>query len=358
MRILYSFGKRGFEAEFWNKEIGAASNDRHTFIPFNHHPYVDERLYRRAQLLDNLYYERHPGLMRLYADFEARLAADGIDAVIVDNAPPYHPDFLCHIPAYRVMRTTDGPVSAYDRDFAYLHAYHQVLFHSPAYSRDMGMAEKLAYCGAVNADWWPLGLFEAAYDPQLAEEEVLSKRRDIDVVFVGAMHLTKMPVLARIKKALGPRLRMHGLTSLKRNVYFNLKYGLPGLIRPLPFESYVPLYQRAKIGFNLHNRGDYTVGSYRLFELPANGVMQISDGGPHLQAFFEVGKEIERWSSVDDLIDKVRYYLDHEAERLAIALAGYRRVLRDYRMSDNLQRAASLIAGGMKRIGWKPAGGY
>ena len=37
-------------------------------------------------------------------------------------------------------------------------------------------------------------------------------------------------------------------------------------------------FRYAKIGFNVHNRGDYTVGNYRMFELPANGAMQIMSG--------------------------------------------------------------------------------
>ena len=113
-------------------------------------------------------------------------------------------------------------------------------------------------------------------------------------------------------------------------------------------EQFVPTYQRAKIGINIHNRGDYSVGNYRLFDLPANGVMQISDGGKYLDEFFRVGDEIERYRSADELVEKVNWYLEHEEERKRIALGGYRRVLRDYRIADLLQRAANLIEKGMR----------
>jgi spore maturation protein CgeB len=109
----------------------------------------------------------------------------------------------------------------------------------------------------------------------------------------------------------------------------------------------VPLYQRTKIGFNVHNRGEYTVGSYRLFDLPGNGVMQISDGGDHLQSFFTVGEEIERYSDADELVDKIRYYLAHDEERKRIALNGYRRVMADHRFRFRMKQAVDLIARGM-----------
>ena len=121
--------------------------------------------YLRAQQLDDLYYQRDPGLMRLYAEFESRVRDEQVDVILVDNCPPYHPDWLRKLPAFKVLRIADGPLSAYDRDFAYAHAYDLVLYHSPAYSSDMEMGEKLRYIGARRTAFWPLGVFDAAFDP-------------------------------------------------------------------------------------------------------------------------------------------------------------------------------------------------
>ena len=347
LTIIYSFNKRGVEADYWRREIEGASTEAYRFVPFNHDPYLEPQLYCRAQLLDNLYFAQHPGLSRLYRDFEDRIRTTHADAFVVDNYPPYHPDYLKRLSLYKVLRTGDGPLSAYDRDIPYVHAYDHVLYHSPAYSRDMGMAEKLAYCGARRADFWPLALFDAAFDPQKTEEELLRQQRDIDVIFIGALHVNKMPLLARVKKAFGRRLVLHGLTSLKKNVYFNVRHRFPQWVRPAPFEAYVPLYQRAKIGFNVHNRGIYTVGSYRLFDLPGNGVMQISDGGEYLESFFHLGDEIAGYRDADELVDRIRFFLERDDERLRIARNGYRRVMADHRIRHRLQQAACLIRSGM-----------
>lgn len=347
MRILYSFNKTGFEGEYWTREIAAASTADCTFVPFNHDSYLSPILYSRAQLLDNLYFREHPGLRRLYEDIVRMIKEVQADVLLVDNCNPYHPEFLKKLSVYRVLRIADGPISAYDRDFAYLHAFDHILFHSPAYSRDLGMEEKLHYCGARRADWWPLASFDALCDPAKSEQDLFPGKRDIAVLFIGAMHVNKMPFLAAIMKALRGRLRLHGLANVKKNVYFNLRYGFPGWVTPVKFSEYVPLYQRTKIGINAHNRGDYTVGSYRLFDLPANGVMQISDGGEYLNQFFDVGKEVVSYSGVDDLVAKVEYYLSHDDERERIARAGFQRVKKEYRISDVLLRAAALIGRGM-----------
>ena len=350
MNIIYSFNKRGFEAAYWEREIRAASDDQTRFIPFNHDPYLDPMRYINAQLLDNLYTAGDPSLKRMYADLERVMQESNADALVVDTCPPYHPEYLRKLQLYKALRIADGPISAYDRDFAYVHAYDHVLYHSPAYSPELNMAEKLRYVGAKRADFWPLGAFEAMHDTRSDEADVFRGKRDIDVLFIGAMHLNKMPMLAKVKKALGRSFHLYGMTNWKRNLYFNAKFGMPGWVSSVRFEDYVRLYRRTKIGINVHNRGDYTVGSYRLFDLPANGVMQISDGGTHLGAFFEPGEEVVGYGDADELIDRVRYYLAHDSERIAIARAGYRRVMRDHRIRDRFAQLAELISRG-KAIG-------
>jgi Uncharacterized protein conserved in bacteria len=347
VKIIYSFNKKGYEADYWAKEIANASTPEYQFIPFNHDHYLDPITYIRAQLLDNVYYQEHPGLKKMYADLERKIQEAGADVLLVDNCPPYHPDYLRKLNIYKVLRIADGPLSSYDRDFAYLHAYDHILYHSSAYSSDMSMEEKLFYCGAKRVNFWPLASFDALCSPLKTEADILSAERSIDIIFIGALHLNKMPLLAVAKKAFGKRFRLHGLASLKKNLHFNIKYGFPGWVTPSPFTQYVPFYQKTKIGINIHNRGDYTVGSYRLFDLPANGVMQISDGGEYLKQFYSVGEEVVAYRGADDLIEKVEYYLTHEAERKRIALNGFNRVLKDYKIAKLLREAGDLIQKGM-----------
>jgi len=348
MKIIYSFNKRGFEEDYWAREIAAASTTDCQYIPFNHGPYLEPALYIRAQLLDNLYYQQDRRLLQMYADVQDRVRTSRADALLVDNCFPYHPEFLRRLPIYKVLRTSDGPMATYDRDFAYVHAYDHVLYHSPAYSCDMEMQEKLRYCGVKKADFWPLGSFQALCDTSKNEQDILSSKRDIDIIFIGSLYMNKLPVIGAIKQAFGRRFVLRSQATLKKRIYLLLRYGFHGWVTRAPFRQFVPLYQRAKIGVNVHNRGKYTVGSYRMFDLPANGVFQISDGGEFLQRFYAVGEEVVSYESANDLISKLEYYLSHDSERARIALNGFRRVQRDYRIGDLLRKAGDLIQKGMQ----------
>src|ERR1051325_5138811 len=114
MNIIYSFNKTGFEAASIERELAAASDDRHTIIPFNHGRYLDPWSYRNATLLDILYrQQRHPALMKMYEDFQALIRQTSADAVVVDNAEPYHPDFLRGVDIYKVFFSTDDNINTY-----------------------------------------------------------------------------------------------------------------------------------------------------------------------------------------------------------------------------------------------------
>lgn len=78
--------------------------------------------------------------------------------------------------------------------------------------------------------------------------------------------------------------------------------------------------------FSRLNRDTYT---RRCFEIPAAGTMLMSEYSPELAAMFAEGIEAEYFRNKDELVEKVRFYLDHPEQRLAVARAGLERVHRD-----------------------------
>lgn len=71
-----------------------------------------------------------------------------------------------------------------------------------------------------------------------------------------------------------------------------------------------------------------------MLDFMAAGALVVTNYFEPTKQYFEYGREIIGFSSVQDLIEKIRYYLDHPEEAGAIRAAGRARVLRDYRWKD------------------------
>jgi len=86
---------------------------------------------------------------------------------------------------------------------------------------------------------------------------------------------------------------------------------------------------RVTVVFFLTQHGNALV-KVGLFDFPAAGALVATNSFPEVETYMTYGKEIIGFTSTDDLLRKVRYYLDHPAEAEAIRRAGRERVLRDH----------------------------
>ena len=90
-------------------------------------------------------------------------------------------------------------------------------------------------------------------------------------------------------------------------------------------DAYAWALAGAKIGVGFLRHVCPDQHTTRTFEIPVCGSMMIADRTPEHCEFFEEGREAEFFDSQDELVDKVRFYLENETSRAKIALNGLRR---------------------------------
>lgn len=113
-------------------------------------------------------------------------------------------------------------------------------------------------------------------------------------------------------------------------------YGLKTAPRFETTEGYLNHFREAAININLVNGNAETGLNMRHFEITAAGGFMLCYAQRELSECFEIGKECEVFRSEKELIDKINFYMDHPAERMAIALAGQRRTLSEHLYSHRL----------------------
>ena len=108
----------------------------------------------------------------------------------------------------------------------------------------------------------------------------------------------------------------------------------------------VETYNRSKINLGFATCGETHLTERRIsqirlrdFEVPMSGGFYLAEYTEELEEFFEIGREIVCHHGLEDIAEKVRYYLAHDAERERIRAAGRARCLRDHTWQKRFEAA-------------------
>lgn len=139
--------------------------------------------------------------------------------------------------------------------------------------------------------------------------------------------------------------RLHWLSSLAEtglvDIWLSYDRGkesasLPKVLRERSQEAVYGLemydvYRRARIALNAHPEisGPYAA-ILRLYETTGSGCMLLTDERENLGELFVPGVEVAAYSSIDDCIAKLSYYIAHEEERAGIAQRGQQRTYSEH----------------------------
>lgn len=154
------------------------------------------------------------------------------------------------------------------------------------------------------------------------------KPKDLDVVWVGQIHGTRRAYLDALAKA-GIHVHAWG-------------HGTAG--GDVTSAEYVDLYSRARIGLSFNRDADGRRGyiKARNFEVPAIGTFMLAedttDTADKLGDYFAPGEELVTFSSPDELVSLVRYYLAHPTEATRIAWQAYGRAISEHTYTDRFTR--------------------
>lgn len=367
MKIIFSWGARKEEKPIVEAEVKEWSNTGCSITSIDHREELSIERVWLPQKLNELYANKDETLCKFYnkiADL-----AETHDVFIVGGDNVYHPEFIKSLNnIYTVIVSGDDPESSDRCSKPHVHAFNHSFCLGVNFDKDTKITEKFLRWGAKRADWWPHGFSQDEYDTSLTEGGIYNQERDIDLVYVGTSWL-KLERLAEVKKAF-PQMKIYGRgwswrAILYQPISYYRAYGkwrwrtLPGAIKALllglwqvkelPADEVVPLYQRCKIGINLHL--SFGPSNRRTYQLPANGVMQICDCPEGLGQMFEIGKEVVAYHSVEEAIELIRYYLEHDDERKKIAAAGFKRTMKDYKRLTTFSRAMDKVKKGMLEDG-------
>ena len=145
------------------------------------------------------------------------------------------------------------------------------------------------------------------------------------------------------------RLRLLGRVSQE----FKLDLYTASDFSPLPKAEYKGLARTAtempkifhlsKINLNFTSKPIRTGIPLRLWDILGAGGFALTNYQSEIPEYFEVGKDLDTYASEEGLVQKIRYYLEHEEERKEIARNGYQKAKERYSLELRVKQILQIV---------------
>jgi spore maturation protein CgeB len=113
--------------------------------------------------------------------------------------------------------------------------------------------------------------------------------------------------------------------------------------KPVFLNELLEVFAESKIVINAHSdiAGQYK-GNMRVFEALGTGSFMLSDKGIYPEFLID-GEDFVSYANINDLLDKVEYYLENEDEREKIAKHGYETICKYYSTEMGSKKLKSIF---------------
>ena len=112
----------------------------------------------------------------------------------------------------------------------------------------------------------------------------------------------------------------------------------------LSYDKEMPkVFRKSKINLNITLRSIESGIPLRALDIMGAGGFLLSNYQPELAEYFVDGKEVVLFTSQEDMLEKIDYYLNHDAERQEIAIRGWEKVQKEFSYEIQLKKIFDLI---------------
>ena len=204
-------------------------------------------------------------------------------------------------------------------------------------SNSSGGADLLRDLGAVNAHTLWYGADPDVFCPLTVQAQ------EIDLLFYGHGREYREEWIDRMIAAPARQMPEHRFAARGTNL------GALGAVESLPYLSFSKLREyvcRSKLNLCITrgaHAGVYASSSSRPFELGALGACIVANPYLGIEEWFEPGKEIVIVHSAEEAIERYKYLLRNERERLQIGAAARERVLAQHTFRHRAKELVNII---------------
>jgi len=283
---------------------------------------IDKHIYNSAFKRFHHHFNIGPGIVGLNREIRNLVKANKFDIVFVDNRPFITAATLKYIkekqPSARIVNIlTDDPNGKFKRGWQ--------LLRSTAYLYDLHFVqrqvniEELGSWGAIRVE-----LCYRSFDPdfhrplEFTQED--SDKYGCSVGFIGSHEDAREEFICFLIDN-GITVRITGNDWENAAQWEKIKPYYSG--RSVYGDEYIKHLNGMQIALHFLRHSNRDEQDSRTFEIPACGTFMLAERSAVHEQLFEEDKEVVFFTTKEELLQKVKYYLAHSNEREKIAREGY-----------------------------------
>lgn len=183
--------------------------------------------------------------------------------------------------------------------------------------------------------------FRIGFEPRVLQRMKLLAQQ-YPLSFVGGLsgaHTARVQFLEQVGRARRVDFWGYGFDALPRAS--SLRRSFHGAAWGLPMYE---ILQASGITLNQHGGvAEDAANNMRLYEATGVGTLLLTDDKKNLAELFEPGREVAVYSSTEECLEMIDYYLARPEERDKIAQAGQARTLREHTYFHRMQELTAIL---------------
>lgn len=271
-------------------------------------------------------------ISRTIADKIIRLRPDLV-VIVYRHLHPMLVEYLKkRLPSVLVVQMNPDPLSNLEKqqiiaaDFDYY------------FSKEPYIVDTLRHKAGLNAHYLPEGFNHRLHQKPPVEKAVAEWLTGIDVLVFGNLYAYRARMIEQLMRA-GVKVTVYGI----QGPYLRPEINSVCQQRYLGGLEKSRLMYGAKIVFNNFHYAEISSVNQKYFEINGIGAFQLCDYKATIEAHTGVPAEQVTYRTIDDAIDKIRYYLARPAIRYALAAQQYTHFQQHHTFDQRVQQLLQTI---------------
>lgn len=197
----------------------------------------------------------------------------------------------------------------------------EIVVYDKIFSFSKKMASYFAHMGCKDSCFFPYGAEEVP---------ILNIPKNNDICFIGTPGSRRLIVLEELKEY---KINIFSKKWKPYKKFMSENLWSKINLKDVWGNELNIVLQSTKIVLNINNHAYHSIESgvnLRIFEALMSKCFLITEHSSELAEIFAIGEELETYRSIEELRDKLDYYLTRPDRREEIALRGYQKVIKNY----------------------------